>query len=101
VKENKKEQNQQDFQCCFSVLLSSRVCPKPVLANQMIVFKEKEIQNGSLFIYLFIYSFMRMQVSGGWRQRGDWQIVACLRARRKFKLIILKEWTEIKQFVDD
>jgi hypothetical protein len=53
------------------------------------------------FIHLFIHLFMRMQVSGGWRQRGDWQIVACLRARRKFKLIILKEWTEIKQFVDD
>jgi hypothetical protein len=99
VKENKKEQNQQDFQCCFSVLLSSRVCPKPVLANQMIVFKEKEIQNGSLFIYLF---FIYAHAGFGW-VAAAWRLANCSlpAARRKFKLIILKEWTEIKQFVDD
>ena len=67
MKENKKEQNQQDFQCCFLVLLSSRVCPKPVLANQMIVFKEKEIRNGSLFIYLCA---CRFRVGGGSVETG-------------------------------
>ena len=65
--ENKKEQNQQDFQCCFLVLLSSRVCPKPVLANQMIVFKEKEIRNGS---------FLRAHAGSEW-VAAAWRLANC------------------------